>query len=571
MAILSTRAITARQGVALADVLAPATVEATWQPTNLTVTQRHDLIDVWLAMFDDVYVHYTQKRALYGFDPIRALHALRRQIPYLDSREFLRELTLLINRLRDQHTQLYVDAADTNLTPYVAALPFLVEAFGPYRAPTYLVTKVTDDLNDDLHDTGLHDTDESDATAFDVGVRLTTWNGIPFGRAVDLYAETLTGGRPGARRARALETLTQRPLHYLPPPDELWVDIGYRHPTDPPDKPDQSIRFHWRAIQPSKALTASDLIALRTRRAIDATSEAARRARKLLFATALWDKDVASNSPTAKDQEWIATPFADAISARKIKTSHGTFGYLRLWTFDVDNTSRYIDAVATVLRQLPRRGLIIDLRSNPGGVIDAAEQLLQLFVPKAIQPARFALRATPAMVQIAEADGNGADLADWASSTRIAYDLGEEFSQHFPISNPDHFTDHSPAYRGPVIAVVNPNTFSCGDLFAAGIADHGIGHIVAIGQGTGAGGANVWTSDDIQYAYHAAGRLLPPIPPGIRFTISVRRMTRTGGSAGLAVEDIGVTGDDDYDMTETDLTQGNTDLADFCARLLTET
>ena len=99
-------------------------------------------------MFSDVYVHYTQKRALYGFDPIRALHALRRQIPYLNSAEFLRELTLLINRLRDQHTQLYVDAADANLTPYVAALPFLVEVFGPHRTPTYVVTKVTDDVAD---------------------------------------------------------------------------------------------------------------------------------------------------------------------------------------------------------------------------------------------------------------------------------------------------------------------------------------------------------------------------------------------------------------------------------------
>ena len=42
---------------------------ATWQPANLSVTQRHDLIDVWITMFTDVYVHYTQKRALYGFDP----------------------------------------------------------------------------------------------------------------------------------------------------------------------------------------------------------------------------------------------------------------------------------------------------------------------------------------------------------------------------------------------------------------------------------------------------------------------------------------------------------------------
>ena len=45
-----------------------------WQPVELTVAQRHDLIDLWTAMFADVYVHYT-KRALYGYDPLRALMA----------------------------------------------------------------------------------------------------------------------------------------------------------------------------------------------------------------------------------------------------------------------------------------------------------------------------------------------------------------------------------------------------------------------------------------------------------------------------------------------------------------
>jgi hypothetical protein len=48
-------------------------------------------------------------------------------------------------------------------------------------------------------------------------------------------------------------------------------------------------------------------------------------------------------------------------------------------------------------------------------------------------------------------------------------------------------------------------------------------------------------------------------------------MTRTGQSAGLAIEDIGVTGDDTYDMTETDLINGNTNLAEFCTQLLTST
>jgi hypothetical protein len=173
------------------------------------------------------------------------------------------------------------------------------------------------------------------------------------------------------------------------------------------------------------------------------------------------------------------------------------------------------------------------------------------------------------MVRMAEADGNGADLADWATSTRLALDLGEEFSQHLPISDPDACNQLRRGYSGPVVAVIDANTFSCGDLFAAGIVDHGIGEIVSIGEASGAGGANVWTSNDIEYAYHAAGRDLPPIPPGISFSISVRRMIRTGQSAGLAIEDIGIVGDDQYEMTSDDLLHGNTDLAEFCTRILT--
>ena len=41
---------------------------------------------------------------------------------------------------------------------------------------------------------------------FEAGVRLEWWNGIPFARAVEVYADRETGGRPDSRRARALET-----------------------------------------------------------------------------------------------------------------------------------------------------------------------------------------------------------------------------------------------------------------------------------------------------------------------------------------------------------------------------
>lgn len=561
MSALSPTATQARLGMPL-SALVPTGPDATWEPVALTVPQQHDLLDLWQRMFEEVYVHHTQKKALYGYDVVRALRALRRQIPYLDSAAFLRELTLVINRLRDQHTQLYVDARDVSLTPYVAALPFLAEVAGEHWSPTYLVTKVSGDV---------------DHPSFGPGARLTTWNGVPFARQVDLYADTLTGGRPDARRARALETLTQRPLEFLPPPDELWVDVGYRPRDHPEGEGDLTVRFEWRAIAPEKAMTAQSPLDLRTRRAIDQTSEAARRARKLLFQTELWEHDRTTDAPAAKAGRWLATSFPDALSARRLPTVVGDVGYLRLWTFDVGRSDDLTDEVARVLRRLRRgtMGLIIDLRSNPGGIIDTAERLLQLFErtpPQPIQPVRFALRATEAMATLTEAEGNGADLADWADSVHAALDLGEEYSQHLPISDPDRCNSRPrPVYRGPIVAVVDANTFSCGDIFAAGIVDHGIGQVVSVGEATGAGGANVWTSDDIEYAYHAAGSLVRPLPrrpPGIGFSISVRRITRSGRSAGLAIEDVGVAGDERYDMTERDLLAGNVDLIDFCARLL---
>jgi hypothetical protein len=48
-------------------------------------------------------------------------------------------------------------------------------------------------------------------------------------------------------------------------------------------------------------------------------------------------------------------------------------------------------------------------------------------------------------------------------------------------------------------------------------------------------------------------------------------MARSGLASGIAIEDVGVAGDERYDMTEDDLLHGNVDLIDFCTRLLATT
>ena len=522
-----------------------------WTPVTLSLADQHNLLDAWAAVFADVYVHYNQKRALYGFDPARAIDALRRQLHYLDSSSFLRELTLLINRLRDQHTQLYVGSASANLNGHIAVLPFMVEVCGPRLSPTYLVTKV---VNDHPH--------------FTAGAQVTTWNAVPLNRAVDLYGDTLTGGRPDSRRARALETLTQRPLEFLPLPDERWVDIGYRAPGDGASSRERHIRFTWQVIAPDKAPTAARGPNLLAHRAINATAETARRARKLLFAPQLWEAD-RHRVAAAKSKGWLSTSFPDAVSARTFKTKAGeTFGYLRLWTFDVDHGEHFVAEVARLLTKLPTTGLIVDLRSNPGGVIDIAERLLQLFTTNHIHPARFALRATRLMADLAQANANGFELGDWATSTNANVALGEPYSQHLPISDEDACNDRGCAYTGPIVAVIDANTFSCGDLFAAGIVDHDIGRVISIGEASGAGGANVWDSGYLADAYRAAGREFPALPAGISFSVAVRRMVRTGYNNGVAIEDVGIPGDETHVMTADDLLHGNRDLIEFCAKVL---
>src|SRR5262245_45112366 len=72
---------------------------------RLSWGERLDIFDAWVQVLDGAYAHLLLKRALYGFDPIRAIEHLRDQVTTLNDLQFHRELTRLINRLRDAHTQ----------------------------------------------------------------------------------------------------------------------------------------------------------------------------------------------------------------------------------------------------------------------------------------------------------------------------------------------------------------------------------------------------------------------------------------------------------------------------------
>jgi hypothetical protein len=211
---------------------------------------------------------------------------------------------------------------------------------------------------------------------------------------------------------------------------------------------------------------------------------------------------------------------------------------------------------------------VVDLRANPGGLIWASERLLQLFTPHPVQPTRFSLLATPLTAAMAAAPQNSEELQPWLDSLAAAVATGEQYSQAVPITPPEWCNNIGQVYGGPVVAVVDANTYSAGDLFAAGFVDNEIGQLVTIGEATGAGGANVWYPEHVDAALAGTPFARPPLPKGVGYTLSVRRATRAGAADGTAIEDVGVRGHRTYAMTRRDLVAGNTGLYAFCGRLL---
>ena len=511
-------------------------------------------------MLEGVYTHLPLKRARYGFDPVQRLRILRSQIAELSDDAFHIELADTITRLRDAHTRYTGPAA---LESKVAALPFLVEMIGSVDAPIYVVTKVGHGLD----------------ASFKPGVVLEYWNGVPIDRAVQRHSDQEVGGRPDSQRAWAVQSLTLRSLQYGPPPDEHWVIVGYRTSGDGAGQ-SKEIKLPWQIVDPSEIRpllsggpTGKRAKALRRTRAVDPAAEAIRRAKMLLFAPhALTGRQAKApaarrrGSRRAPAASIIPTTLTETLKAMSIAAPGGPFGYLRIYGFDAD-PEPFIEELIRLIPLLPDRGLIIDIRGNPGGYIWAAELALQLFTPNHVEPTRFSTLATPFTRQIASIGDVAEDLEPWKRSLDAAVRNGELYAQTIPITDPDACNALGQMYGGPVVLVADSTTYSSGDLFSAGFVDNRMGPFICVGSATGAGGANVWSYGELRRALAGSPAALPLLPDGIDLSLSFRRATRARANEGIPIEDVGVSGTP-YAMTRDDLLNGNPDLIATCIGVL---
>ena len=339
----------------------------------LSLAERRTIVDQAVILLENFYVHLPMKRAMHGIDPLRRLELLRLRLDRISSDiSFHHEMTDVFMSMCDLHTNYLLPA------PYnraVAFLPFQVEHFFDGARRRYVVSAIMPGFR---------------SRTFQTGVEITHWNGIPIERAVELVGEKNAGSNEAAQHARGLARLTVRPMIRSLPPDEEWVDVSYVTGDGRP----MELEYPWLVFR-SRREKEKDRKKGAMRRAmalgLDIETDEIRRAKKLAFASHVVRAE-RGLSP-ARGQRAVAgirSAMPSVFEARQVHTDHGTFAYVRIRTFLVDDADAFVREFIRLIEHLPQNGLIIDVRDNGGGLLMSGEQLLQT-----LDAAAYRARAAP--------------------------------------------------------------------------------------------------------------------------------------------------------------------------------
>jgi hypothetical protein len=532
---------------------------------HLSQAQRMTIVQQALTLFDGNYVHLPLKVAMHAVNPVQRLRLLRARLRQQTDatmdpeRDFHHELSSIFLSVCDLHTNYLLPAPFSGMIAY---LPFQVERCADGGSEKYIVSHMAQGVSN---------------PPFVPGVEITHWNGVPIDEAVTVSGDRFAGSNRAARLARGLDALTLRPLRLHLPPDEEWVTVTYlddgavRHELRQPWLVGPNVPPLADADAPTAAAAAMGL---------DLFADEVGRARALLFAPQAVEQQLSDvqaeveTEPAAAGAE-LTTTLPLNLQARSVVTSSGTFGHLRIRSFNIDDPDAFVAEFVRLVELLPPDGLILDVRGNGGGHIFASEFTLQTLTPRPITPEPVQFICTPlnlALVRQHKANPSGIDLGPWFLSMEQAVETGAIFSSAFPITPADGANSIGQRYHGPVVLVTDARCYSATDIFSAGFQDHRIGPVLGVDDNTGAGGANVWT----QILLKQLLELPQPnpespykdLPNSAAMRVAIRRSLRIGELAGTPVEDLGIVPDHRHELTRRDVLEGNLDLLDAAGALL---
>ncbi|WP_037584404.1 S41 family peptidase, partial [Stigmatella aurantiaca] len=250
------------------------------------------------------------------------------------------------------------------------------------------------------------------------------------------------------------------------------------------------------------------------------------------------------------------------ISSRRVNTSKGAFGYIRVNSF-LGRPEPFLEHFSRALEDMPRQGVILDMRSCEDGIVQIGERLLQLFTPRRIQPEPFQFRVTALTLDLVR---SVPALAGWREAVERAAAQGRTYSEALPLTPEGEANGIGQKYAGAVVLLTSALTYSTAEMFAAGFQDHGIGQVVGSAARTGGGGASPWPQSML---FKLSGRAaFRPLPGGPLFRVAVRRCQRVHAQAGTPLEREGVVPDVLHLPTRADLFEQDRDLLEVAGQVL---
>lgn len=547
---------------------------------KLSLNDRKTIVEQTLRAIEDIYAHLFLKRARHAFDPVAALKRLKRRVDtYENDFEFHMEMLRILKQLRDIHTGYILPSPYDQM---VAFLPFTLVRCSDDPAPGgprhVIVAGVLPGVDHD---------------SFKPGVRLIGWNGIPIDDALDHLGADQHGANADARMAYGTMLMTIRWLGGSIPPKELWVTLAYEDEGGAL----REIRFPWKvlilpgtddpvaqAFPPLQAL--ADLNGHLNKLpagpvSVERRALTGRSVARLLYRKPDDRKSAKSTKTTGTGTGTLTrtpiqmtypdTIFAETIAA-EIDGKRYDFGRIHLHHFIYPDGDEYLADFLNALGQMPKTGLVLDLRGNGGGDITTAERLVQVISAHIdTRPLPFQFRATPIVAHLASTKTFAADPAElpgWEGRVRPLIDDAVQFSLNGYMTTPEQIAavPKKQRYGGPVVLLTDAMTYSAGDMFAASFQDHKLGPVVGVDTHTGGGGANLWFHQST-VAYAEDSDLFCNLPGGAQLHYATRRCLRMGAqNAGLPFEEDGVRPDVLRALTRTDLTDHAHDLLVFAAQ-----
>ena len=542
--------------------------EAEKKEKKLSLRDKQLLCDQAIIVLDQFYVHLPFKRARYAVDPVQKLRLLREEAAGYDELGFHAAMIRIFTSLRDAGT-LYLLP-----NPFAGAFVFLPFHIDVYQSKNgkrnFVVTDIVEGFNPDPGNFGRN-------------CEISAWNGVPIDVAVNLVAQTVPGGNDATRTFHGTRRLTLRSINTLPPTEEL-VFVQYK-PFRPDSKPaaERVIAVPWSVasnIGKSKSAAVSQIDLAEARKALWGNNDRIANHKNGPFEV-----------HHTQEQSQTKKPWSNILTDGK---PNRKFGYIR-----IENFAGAFGSLARMFQDILKDlvdsgnasdGLIIDIRSNPGGDLKGAECMLQMLTAKPIEPARFSFPNTEAVQHLladaaSESETTGVGnvfgekaqsflqakqiFGDWVAGVLKGAASGSALTDARPITPVKDANATGQIYQGPVTLLTDAGVQGAASIFAGGFQDHKIGPIIGTDENTGGGGAASWHHGyELMKLRPLIDRPIRALPNGISIRFATQRVSRVAGFEGNPVEDLGVKSDIRYKKTLADLGPVSEDLLRFACKTL---